>query len=92
MNAEIMTYQHDAQKRWHDESDSLHPLELFPYFRRFKRSAFRTFIYTIIFNALIAAFFTLMALIFNRIDSFERLGSAVVQTLSVSRGRALLFC
>lgn len=84
MNAEIMTYQHDAQKRWHDESDSLHPLELFPYFRRFKRSAFRTFIYTIIFNALIAAFFTLMALIFNRIDSFERLGSAVVQNLLIS--------
>jgi sensor histidine kinase YesM len=84
MNAETMTYQKDALKRWHDESDSMHPLELFPYFRRFKRSAFRTFIYTIIFNALIAAFFTLMALIFSRINSLENLGSAVVQNLIIS--------
>jgi sensor histidine kinase YesM len=88
MNAEITTHmnemQKDALKRWHDESDSMHPLELFAYFRRFKRSAFRTFIYTIIFNALIAAFFTVMALIFSRINSLESLGSAVVQNLIIS--------
>jgi sensor histidine kinase YesM len=88
MNAEITTHmkemQKDALKRWHDESDSMHPLELFPYFRRFKRSAFRTFIYTIIFNGLIAAFFTVMALIFSRINSLESLGNAVVQNLIIS--------
>ena len=88
MNAETMSHmnetQKDARKRWHDESDSMHPLELFPYFRRFKRSALRTFIYTLIFNAMIAAFFTLMALIFSRINSLESLGSAVVQNLIIS--------
>jgi sensor histidine kinase YesM len=88
MNAQITTHmnemQKDALKRWHDESDSMHPLELFAYFRRFKRSAFRTFIYTIIFNALIAAFFTVMALIFSRINSLESLGSAIVQNLIIS--------
>jgi sensor histidine kinase YesM len=88
VNAEITTHmnemQKDALKRWHDESDSMHPLELFPYFRRFKRSAFRTFIYTIIFNGLIAAFFTVMALIFSRINSLESLGNAFVQNLIIS--------
>ena len=88
MNAEITIHmkemQKDALKHWHDESDSMHPLELFPYFRRFKRSAFRTFIYTIIFNGLIAAFFTLMALIFSRINSLESLGNAIVQNLIIS--------
>jgi two-component sensor histidine kinase len=88
MNAETMTLrneiQKDALKRWRDESDSLHPLEMIPFFRRFERSALRTFIYTIIFNCLIAAFFTLMALIFNRINSLENLGRAVGQNLIIS--------
>jgi Histidine kinase len=37
-----------------------HPLEVFPFFRRWPRSFARNFVYTIIFNALFALFFTFL--------------------------------
>jgi sensor histidine kinase YesM len=84
MNTQTMNIKDETLKRWHDESDSMHPLELIPFFRRFKRSALRTFIYSAIFNCIIAAFFTLMALIFTRFNSFEGLGRAVLQNLIIA--------
>ena len=46
-----------------------HPLELFPFFARFRPGPVRNFIYTFIFNALIGLVFTALALLFSdRVD------------------------
>jgi hypothetical protein len=42
-----------------------HPLELIPYFRRFRRAPARNILYTLIWNTLFAIAFTLLALLFN---------------------------
>jgi sensor histidine kinase YesM len=60
---------------------SLHPLELFAFFRRYPRSPLRTLVYTVIFNCLIAAFFTLMAVIFVRFKSWSQFGDVVLNNL-----------
>ena len=43
-----------------------HPMELIPIFRRIPQSFLRDFVYTIIWNALFALFFTVLNLIFDR--------------------------
>jgi signal transduction histidine kinase len=47
-----------------------HPLEMFSLFRRIPRSFARDLVYTLIWNTLIAAVFTLFALVFDPRDSF----------------------
>ncbi|HTR57939.1 MAG TPA: histidine kinase [Casimicrobiaceae bacterium] len=42
-----------------------HPLELIPFFRRFRRTTARGLLYTLIFNSMFALVFALLALIFN---------------------------
>lgn len=42
-----------------------HPLELIPYFRRFRPSIARNILYTLIWNTMFALVFTLLALLFN---------------------------
>ncbi len=63
---------------------SMHPLEMFAFFRRFQPSPLRTFIYTIIFSCMIGAFFIFMGVIFRRYHSWGEFGSTVVNTLVFS--------
>ena len=42
-----------------------HPLELIPYFRRFKSGVLRNLLYTFIWSTLLALIFTVIALVFN---------------------------
>ena len=42
---------------------SSHPLEMIPFFRRFRRSVLRDIVYTAIWNTLFALFFTLLSLV-----------------------------
>jgi sensor histidine kinase YesM len=44
---------------------SSHPLELIPFFRRWPQSVVRDFVYTIIWNTLFAAFFTLLSIVID---------------------------
>jgi sensor histidine kinase YesM len=53
------------QDIWYAHRDLHHPLETMPFFRRFKRGLLRDFLFTLIFNALIAVFFTALASMFS---------------------------
>ena len=55
-----------------------HPLEVFAWARRFKPSPLRDLAYTLIFNLLIAAFFTVLALPFMPLSAWPRLAWANV--------------
>lgn len=76
-----MTAAERALQKYRDDHGSLHPLELFAFFRRYPRSPLRTIIYTLIFNCMIAAFFTLMALVFIRFRSWAQFGDTVLGNL-----------
>ena len=43
-----------------------HPLEIIPFFRRFRPGFMRNIVYTVIWNSLFALFFTLLSVIFDR--------------------------
>ncbi len=51
--------------RWYAHRDLHHPLESMPFFRQFKRGLLRDFFFTLIFNSLIAVFFTAIASMFS---------------------------
>ena len=74
----------DVPQGGREKYASMHPLELFAFFRRYRPSALRTIIYTVIFNCIIAAFFTLMAVIFRRFHTWADFGSMVLSNLIVS--------
>ena len=44
---------------------SSHPLEMIPYFRRFRRSVLRDIVYTVIWNTLFALLFTLLSMVID---------------------------
>jgi LytS/YehU family sensor histidine kinase len=54
-----------------------HPLEMIPFFRRFRRSIARDLIYSLIWNTLFGLFFTLIAI---AIDPRASIGAALVET------------
>jgi sensor histidine kinase YesM len=49
----------------------MHPLEVIPFFRRWRKSLFRDVVLTLIFNTIIAAFFVLMAVIYKNFSSWD---------------------
>jgi sensor histidine kinase YesM len=51
--------------QWYVHRDLQHPMEAIPFLRRFKRSFLRDFIFTLVFNSLIAVFFTAIASMFS---------------------------
>ncbi len=63
---------------------SMHPLEMFAFFQRFRPSPLRTIIYTVIFSCMIGAFFIFMGVIFRRYHSWGEFGATVVNTLVFS--------
>ena len=73
---------------WKKEDDrNGHPLELIAFFRRWPKTdnyAVRIVVLTLIFNALIAAFFILMGLIMGRIPSWKALGNGLVEAMIIS--------
>ena len=56
-----------------DGSMYAHPLTLVPFFRRWRPSALRDIIYTLIWSALFGAFFTLLGVVFSPEDSIRRM-------------------
>ena len=73
------------------ESGSFHPLELIPFFRRFKRTPLRTFLYTVIFNTLVALFITLMALVLSDIRTWKSLVTALTANFMISQAIGFIF-
>lgn len=83
-----MATAHDAPATNHDaaraamvklkfdvEGQDFHPLEVIPLFRRWPRSFVRNLVYTLIFNAMFAAFFTMMGMLSTRVKSVDQLWS-----------------
>ncbi len=73
------------------ESGSFHPLELIPYFRQFKRSALRTFLYTVLFNTIIAVFMTLMAIVFADMKTWNRFLATAQNNFMISQAIGFTF-
>ena len=61
---------------------SKHPLELIPFFRRFRPSIPRDIVYTVIWNSLFAVFFGLLVVMF---DSHVPIGSAFKATFAFAQ-------
>jgi hypothetical protein len=66
------------------ESDHFHPLEAISFFRRWPRSFLRNFFYTLIFNVLFGLAFTLLAVMFGRVNSLSQLFSSLGNNLVIS--------
>ncbi len=66
------------------EGRHFHPLEAFPLFRRWPRSFVRNVVYTLIFNAQFAVFFTIMGLISVRVKSLEQVLALFGNNLLIS--------
>ena len=67
------------------DNQHFHPLEVFSFFRRWKRGFLRNLAYTVIFNAMFAVFFTLLALVFgNPSKVLSTLGQVFAQNLLIS--------
>ena len=67
--------------------ENSHPLELIAFFRSWPTTEnrwLREIALTLIFNALIASFFVLMAIIMGRVHTWRDLGDAFAQTLLIS--------
>jgi hypothetical protein len=73
------------------ESGSFHPLELIPFFRQFKRSPLRTFLYTVIFNTIIAVFMTIMALVFVEMKSWDKFYATARTNFLISQAIGFTF-
>ena len=69
----------------HDvEGQHFHPLETISFFRRWPRSFVRNFVYTLIFNALFAIFFTMVGLFSVKVKSFGHLLDIFSNNLVIS--------
>jgi sensor histidine kinase YesM len=73
------------------ESGTFHPLELIPYFRQFKRSALRTFLYTVLFNTIIAVFMTLMAIVFGDLKTWNKFFATAQNNFMISQAIGFTF-
>src|SRR5258706_9247943 len=70
----IMDCRENPQPGGREKYVSMHPLEMFAFFRRYRPSPLRTIIYTFIFSCMIAAFFIFMAVIFRPFPSLVAFG------------------
>jgi two-component sensor histidine kinase len=74
------------------ESEHFHPLEAIAFFRRWPRSILRNLIYTLIFNAMFAAAFTILGVVMSdKIDSFSRLARAFGNNMIISNAIGFSF-
>ena len=74
------------------QSDHFHPLEAIAFFRRWPRSLARNFIYTLIFNAMFAVAFTVLAVIMSDgFDSFSQLWRAFKNNMIISNAIGFVF-
>ena len=74
------------------ESDHFHPLEAIAFFRRWPRSLARNFIYTLIFSAMFAVGFTILAVVMSDgLDSFDRLWRAFKNNMIISNAIGFAF-
>ncbi len=80
----IMDCRENPQPGGREKYVSMHPLEMFAFFRRYRPSPLRTIIYTFIFSCMIAAFFIFMAVIFRRFHSWAEFGVMALSTLFFS--------
>ena len=73
-----------AKLKFDIEGQNFHPLEVFPLFRRWPRSFVRNLVYTLVFNAMFAGFFTMMELISVRVKSVDQVLSIFGNNLVIS--------
>jgi len=73
-----------AKLKFDIEGQNFHPLEVFPLFRRWPRSFVRNLVYTLVFNAMFAGFFTTMGLISVRVKSVDQVLSIFGNNLVIS--------
>lgn len=73
-----------AKLKFDAEGQNFHPLEVFPLFRRWPRSFVRNLVYTLIFNAMFAAFFTMMALFSTRVNSVNQAWAILGNNMVIS--------
>jgi sensor histidine kinase YesM len=74
------------------DSEHFHPLEVITFFRRWPRSIFRNFIYTLIFNAMFAVAFTILGVVMSdKIDSFGQLARAFGNNMIISNAIGFAF-
>jgi len=73
-----------AKLKFDIEGQNFHPLEVFPLFRRWPRSFVRNLVYTLVFNAMFAVFFTTMELISVRVKSVDQVLSIFGNNLVIS--------
>jgi sensor histidine kinase YesM len=73
------------------ESDHFHPLEAIAFFRRWPRSFARNLVYTLIFNGLFAAAFTMLALIDGRKIPADVWGKLIVNNLIIANAVGFSF-
>jgi sensor histidine kinase YesM len=80
---------------WYAHRDLQHPMEAILFFRRFKRGFLRDFVFTLLFNTLIALFFTAIASMFsgkslNLIEVF-RVNFIISNCIGFTMGYAMHF-
>ena len=73
-----------AKLKFDIEGQNFHPLEVFPLFRRWPRSFVRNLVYTLVFNAMFAVFFTIMGMLSTRVKSVDQLWSIFGNNLVIS--------
>jgi sensor histidine kinase YesM len=73
-----------AKLKYDVEGQDFHPLEVFPLFRRWPRSFVRNLVYTLVFNAMFAVFFTMMALMSTRVKSVDQVLTIFGNNLVIS--------
>ncbi|MFM7293556.1 MAG: sensor histidine kinase [Burkholderiales bacterium] len=73
------------------EGAHFHPLEAITFFRRWPRSFLRNVLYTVIFNALFAIAFTLLAFADGRPIPMELAGKILVNNLIISNAIGFMF-
>ncbi len=73
-----------ARLKFDVEGQDFHPLEAIPLFRRWPRSFVRNLVYTLLFNALFALFFTMIGLLSTRVKSVDQLWSLFSHNLLIS--------
>jgi sensor histidine kinase YesM len=80
---------------WYAHRDLQHPMEAIAFFRRFERGFLRDFIFTLVFNTLIAVFFTAIASMFSgkSIDLWNvfRINFIISNCIGFTMGYALHF-
>jgi sensor histidine kinase YesM len=80
-----------AKLKFDVEGQDFHPLEVIPLLRRWPRSFVRNLVYTLIFNAMFAVFFTMMGLISVRVKSVDQVWTLFVNNLVISNIIGFMF-